>query len=139
MNDEQNFRGVKFSERGWSISSISAENIQYLSRVLSQAVAYLPTPADERVTMEIGDLAGAQLVVIRNAEVVGSDLVLELFDVGADKGVTITLNRQAYNKHVLTIGTVVRVRSVSSGFVVQLGSQGAHYEGHNVSASHSTS
>jgi hypothetical protein len=138
MNDEQNFRGVKFSERGWSISSISSENIHYLSRVLSQAVAYLPTPADERLNMEIGDLAGAQLVLIRNAEVAGSDLILELFDVAADKGVTITLSRQAYNKHVLTIGTVVRVRSVSSGFVVQLGSKGAPCEQQNVAASHST-
>ncbi|MGZ5780615.1 MAG: hypothetical protein ACXWIN_06635, partial [Burkholderiaceae bacterium] len=112
MKDKQDFRGVKFSTGGWSISSMSSENIHYLSRVLSQAVAYMPTFSDEKVNTEIGDLAGAEMIVVRSAEVVEDDLVIELHDVAADKSFVVTLSRQASKKHVLTIGTVVKVRSV---------------------------
>ncbi|MGZ3158292.1 MAG: hypothetical protein ACXU7H_04340 [Burkholderiaceae bacterium] len=123
MKNGQDFRGVKFSGGGWSISSMSAENVYYLSRVLSQAIAYIPTFSDEKVNIEIGDLAGAEMVVVRSAEVKEDDLVLELHDVAADKSFVVTLSRQASKKHVLTPGTVVKVRSVSSGFVLQLGGQ----------------
>jgi hypothetical protein len=120
MNDEQGFRGVKHTTTGWSISSISAENVQYLSRVLSQAIAYIPTFVDEKVNIEVGDMAGAELVVVRSAEVSEEDLIIELHDVAADKSIAVTLSRQANKKHVLTVRTVVKVRSVSSGFVLQL-------------------
>ncbi len=125
MKDEQDFRGVQFTNGGWSVSSMSSESIHYLSRVLSQAVAYIPTFKDEKVNTEIGDLAGAEMVVVKNAEVKGNDLTIELHDVGADKNFTVTLVRQANKKQILTIGTVVKVRSVSSGFVLQLGGQSA--------------
>lgn len=123
MKDEREFRGVKFTTGGWSISSMSSESIHYLSRVLSQAIAYIPTFKDEQVNTEIGDLAGAEMVVVKNTNVVGSDLIIELHDVGSEKSFTIPLLRQANKKQVLTTGTVVKVRSVSSGFVLQLGGQ----------------
>lgn len=110
---------------------MSAENVHYLSRVLSQAIAYIPTFVDERVNTEIGDLAGAEMIIVRSAEVLGDDLIVELHDVAANKSFMVTLSRQASKKHVLTIGTVVKVRSVSSGFVLQLGGQTASNESKN--------
>lgn len=127
-NEQQDFRGVKFTTSGWSISSISAENVQYLSRVLAQAIAYIPTFSDEKVNTEIGDLAGSELVVVKSAEVMGNDLAIELHDVAANKSHVVTLCRQANKKQVLTLGTVVKVRSVSSGFVLQLGGRSIAYE-----------
>jgi hypothetical protein len=139
MSNEQDFRGVKFTTHGWSISSISAENVQYLSRVLAQAVAYIPTFSDEKVNTEIGDLAGAELVVVKSAEVIGNDLVIELHDVAANKSHTVTLCRQSNKKQVLTSGTVVKVRSVSSGFVLQLGGRTIAHEQHKNDLSSSVS
>jgi hypothetical protein len=139
MNNEHDFRGVKFMTHGWSMSSISSENIHYLSRVLSQAVAYIPTFKDEKVNTEIGDLAGSEMIVVRSAEVVGEDLILELHDVAEDKSFTVPLLRQTSKKHVLTIGTLVKVRSVSSGFVLQLGGNGMPNGARNNGASSSLS
>lgn len=93
----------------------------------------------EKLNLEIGGLAGAELIVVKNTEVVEDDLIVELHDVAADNSFSVTLNRQASKKHVFTIGTVVKVRSVSSGFVLQLGGQTAPNQSQKNSLSTSAS
>jgi len=121
MKNEQDFLGVKFTTRGWSISTMATGNVGYLSRVLSQAVAFIPSAADLSAAKTFGELIEAELIVVKYVEARHDDLVVELHDVEKDIGISLMLKGQASKMHMFTRGTVVKVRIVSGGYVLILG------------------
>jgi hypothetical protein len=129
MNNELDFLGVKFTTRGWSISSMTSSNVGYLSRILSQAVAFVPSSDDSVAGKTFSDLVAADLILVKNVEINEEDLMVELQDVPRNHGISILLKGQANKRHLFTLGTVVKVRGVSGGYVLLLGGRTTPYTG----------
>ena len=121
MKNEQDFLGVKFTTRGWSISTVASGNVGYLSRVLSQAVAFIPSTTDSNAATAFGELIEAELIVVKNVELHANDLIVGLHDVAEDHGISLMLKGQSSKMHIFARGTVVKVRIVSGGYVLILG------------------
>jgi hypothetical protein len=124
MKKRQDFLGVKFSSRGWSISSASSGNIGYLSRALSQAVAFLPISADVICNGVFSKLVGAEMIIVKKIDESADDLAVELLNVGSGESFSIKLNRAASRRQALAVGAIVTVRSVSGGYVLLLSGSG---------------
>lgn len=121
MKNKQDFPGVKFTARGWSVSTRATGNVSYVSRALSHAVAFIPSAMVSVVAGSLDKLMEAEQILVKSIEAFDDDLIVVLQDMAGGVHVAVKLKDRVAKKPTLAVGATVKVRSVTAGYVLLLG------------------